>query len=183
MSGCRCGCGQPTTIAPKTRKKYGWKKGEPIPYVKGHNGRAPAELRFWAKVEGLDAEGCWLWTAGTNYGYGQFNDGVTLRPVKAHRFAWELLRGSIPEGLVIDHLCFVRACVNPWHMELVTPSENARRVRANQHTGKTHCVNGHEFTPENTYSKSLNKKRQCRACSLRSAKESRGRRRLQALLP
>lgn len=79
------------------------------------------EERFWAKVDKSRGEnGCWLWTAGrfTN-GYGQF--GLTpAHPVQAHRLAYELQVGPIPEGLTIDHLCRVPLCQNAKHMEPVT---------------------------------------------------------------
>src|SRR5438105_2573404 len=100
--------------------------------------------RFWAKVEKTDT--CWLWTASTaNGGYGAFvlNDVI----VRAHRFAYELLVGPIPEGLQLDHLCRVRHCVNPAHLEPVTQQENIRR---GERATATHCPNGHEYTPENT---------------------------------
>ena len=85
----------------------------------------PVQDRFWAKVERTDR--CWLWTAGLDaYGYGQFYlAGGTM--VKAHRFAWELELGPIPRGLTLDHLCRVRHCCRPSHLEPVTSRENVQR--------------------------------------------------------
>jgi hypothetical protein len=97
--------------------------------------------RFWAKVD--KTEGCWIWTAAkTMGGYGRFVIGRKVH--YAHRVAYELARGSIADGLTIDHLCRNKACVNPGHLEPVTGSENARRYWG------THCKRGHERTPENT---------------------------------
>lgn len=105
---------------------------------------------FWARV---DADGdCWLWTGGLDsYGYGKVHIKRTTRG--AHRVAWELLVGPIPEGLQLDHLCKVRRCVNPDHLEPVSGAENNRRSASVSalNARKTHCENGHEFTPANTY--------------------------------
>lgn len=84
------------------------------------------EERFWSKVV-RDDDGlkCWPWLASTVHGYGQINrDG---RPRMAHRVAYELLVGPIPEGLDLDHLCRTHCCVNPAHLEPVTRGENVRR--------------------------------------------------------
>lgn len=82
--------------------------------------------RFWAKVDRRSDAECWLWLAATaGAGYGQF--GANGKSVRAHRYAYEALVGPIPDGLEIDHLCNIRLCVNPGHMEPVTHAENVRR--------------------------------------------------------
>src|SRR5215831_2935549 len=83
------------------------------------------EVRFWSSVD-RRADGCWLWLGwcrGDGYGQARFRG----RMFYVHRLAWLLLRGSIPEGLHIDHLCRVKRCCNPAHLEPVTPAENSRR--------------------------------------------------------
>jgi hypothetical protein len=107
---------------------------------------------------------CWIWAKYiARTGYGQTFAGG--RVVYAHRHFYEQYVEPIPEGLQIDHLCRVRSCVNPEHLEAVTQRENILRgnslgaLRARQ----THCKHGHEFTPENTRIAS-NGTRRCRAC-------------------
>ena len=119
--------------------------------------------RFLAKIVAYP-HGCWIWQASTTHnGYGQF--WVGGRMVKAHRFAYEMFVGPIPEGLELDHLCRVRNCVNPAHMEPVTHAENVRRGESFSaiNAGKTHCPHGHAYDAENTYVKP-NGWRHCRAC-------------------
>jgi hypothetical protein len=123
----------------------------------------PHPARFWAKVQ--KTEGCWEWlgarTKAEGYGVYRLNN----RNHVAHRVAYELNIGLIPEGMQIDHLCRNRLCVNPAHMEVVTNQVN--QLRSNGAGGvnarRTHCAQGHEFTPENTY---LNPRgdRNCRTC-------------------
>ena len=109
---------------------------------------------------------CWYWALAYDVkGYGRA--WFSGRQHKAHRLVYELLIGKIPEGLELDHLCRNRLCVNPSHLEPVSHAENVRRGKAGRHhRSKTHCVNGHEYTPENTYLRPTQLKglRDCRKC-------------------
>lgn len=122
-----------------------------------------AIARFWAKVTKQD--GCWLWSGAPDaYGYSRFTL-THSKTVKAHRVAYELVVGPIPDGLVIDHLCKNRACVNPAHMEPVKSGVNVMRGDSLQakNAAKQHCPKGHPYDEENTY---VQKKgsRCCREC-------------------
>ena len=123
--------------------------------------RGTPEERFWPKVNKTDS--CWLWTASkSSDGYGGFR--LAGKMVRAHRFAYELLVGPIPDGLELDHLCRVRECVNPKHLEAVTLQENIRRGNTGKNNGnKTHCPQGHEYTEANIYI-TPEGKRHCREC-------------------
>ena len=118
--------------------------------------------RFWPKVN--KTEHCWIWTGSKDQdGYGMFSDKVNHR---AHRWLFVYLNGPIEDGMVLDHLCRNTSCVNPGHLEVVTNDENlergwGRRIK----TGLSNeCINGHEYTPNNTYINPLGRK-VCRACS------------------
>jgi hypothetical protein len=118
--------------------------------------------RFMSKVNKLPS-GCWLWHGPVNRcGYGKFT--VQRVTMAAHRFAYHNLVGPIPPELTIDHLCRNRDCVNPKHLEPVSMRENLLRGDTLQaaNARKTHCVNGHEFTKQNTRLESG--WRQCREC-------------------
>lgn len=129
------------------------------------------EDRFWEKVARSD--GCWEWLGPKTRGYGTFHvlrDGVR-RTVKAHRFAYELVKEQIPAGLEILHSCDNRGCVNPSHLSVGTRSDNMRDMVAKgrgNFAGRallTHCVHGHEFTPDNIYWTKQGH-RKCRECLL-----------------
>lgn len=124
--------------------------------------------RFWTKVRFDGAAACWEWQSCKNEdGYGRFL--VNGQNRFAHRVSYELVRGRIPDGLVIDHLCRKRDCVNPMHMEPVTPRENALRGELGLHmkersAAQTHCVHGHRLTPGNTYRQPSTGRRRCKMC-------------------
>lgn len=115
-----------------------------------------------------DDNGCWIWPFQIDRdGYGKYGSG------SAHRWTYTQVVGPIPTGLELDHLCRVRACVNPAHLEPVTHLENMRRRSALI----THCKRGQEFTPENTYLVTHGVPRRCcRACNRAAAAASRSRR-------
>jgi hypothetical protein len=123
-------------------------------------------------------DGCWEFTGCKCFGYGYIRwDGKQKR---THRVMYELLVGPIPVGTELDHLCRNRACCRPDHLEVVTTKENLRRGVgwAGQNAQKTHCVNGHEFTPENTYQQKGGWAggRGCIECRKRISRESQRRR-------
>lgn len=125
------------------------------------------ENRFWDKVDKRGPDECWNWLASVlDTGYGQFALGKKCDGgISAHRMMYQLTKGDIPQGLVIDHLCRNRKCVNPNHLEAVTQRENLMRADclAARQMRRTHCPQGHEYTPENTRMNGKNG-RMCREC-------------------
>lgn len=111
-----------------------------------------------------DAEGCWLWRGNVNnrgYGVIGWRESPTKnRGTSAHRVAYQLFKGEIPDGYEIDHLCRVILCCRPDHLEAVTPDENRRRAVA----ALTHCPHGHEYDEANTYLRPDGAGRDCRSC-------------------
>lgn len=139
----------------------------------------PIIERFWNHVQVDEESGCWLWTSFLDKdGYGVF---FTTRggEQRGHRFAYTHFVGPIPEGLVIDHLCRVRNCVNPAHLEPVTNRENILRGYL-PWANRTHCSYGHEFTPENTYRVGKHHGRKCRRCHADRERARRAARRVAA---
>jgi hypothetical protein len=126
--------------------------------------------RFWNRVEKTDE--CWIWRGPTSSvtGYGVF--AVTGSSLGAHRAAYLDARGPIDLGLVLDHLCRNKRCVNPEHLEPVTPRENTLRSPI---VCPPACSKGHPFTPENTrmyMSGNGTRTRHCLTCGRERAKRS-----------
>ncbi|KKL53690.1 hypothetical protein LCGC14_2272920 [marine sediment metagenome] len=112
----------------------------------------------------IDALGCTVWRRyRTPSGYGLIAVGRKSR--RAHKVAYELAKGPVPEGLELDHLCRNRACIDPEHLEAVTHRVNVLRGVSPSAVSarKTECIRGHEFTEANTLWTS-DGRRDCRAC-------------------
>lgn len=123
--------------------------------------------RFWAKCIPEPNSGCWLWLAsvdGSGYGHLKGEGGRKAPTVKAHRVAYEALVGPIPRGLHIDHLCRVRTCCNPAHLEPVTNRVNVLRgvSFAATNVNKAVCPSGHAYDDVNT--RWYQGRRYCREC-------------------
>jgi hypothetical protein len=125
---CHCGCGEKTRIPIYNNKSRGQIKGVPLKYIRFHHAKGHGRPQtYTAKNLGFHSP-CWIWQGTVErdgYGRAYINGKKEL----AHRAIYKQKHGTIPAGFVLDHLCRVRACVNPDHLEVVTIAENIRRGR------------------------------------------------------
>lgn len=155
---CQCGCGTRTGLYTKTMS--GHVRGQPRKYLAGHHMKLKDP---WV----INAEtGCWLWQGFIDpggYGTRGHRGGKSSM---AHRRVYEERKGAIPFGLQLDHLCKVRHCVNPDHMEPVTPKINTLRSEGITalSSRKTHCKQGHSLPPELQFNVSQGFHRRCKVC-------------------
>jgi hypothetical protein len=140
----------------------------------------PSVLHRLLTTVDVTAEGCWLLPAFNGNGYARvrFRENGKRTQVAAHRYVYAALIGPIPCGLQLDHLCRVRNCVNPMHLEPVTSRENLLRgaTIAARNAAKSECMHGHPFTTENIV-RTKSGGRDCRECGRRRVREFRARQR------
>lgn len=128
--------------------------------------------RFEEKYIPVTESGCWLWIAYIDQsprgGYGRF--ALNGRAERAHRVAYELYREKIPKGMTLDHLCRVRSCVNPDHLEIVSMNENRSRgiSPSANYARRMYCNAGHSLVGNNAYMRPDGGRR-CRKCKLENA--------------
>lgn len=120
--------------------------------------------RIYEKIEPVPESGCWIWLGATKgeEEYGRIYIGK--QRFTLHKLMYELLVGPVPDGLVLDHLCRVRCCINPYHLEPVTDAVNIYRGKAPGiiRMGSAHCVKGHPWDGKNT--RVHGERRFCRSC-------------------
>lgn len=128
---------------------------------------------MWYNISMINTDDCWLYAKYTNKGYGQIYYQGKRHLV--HRIMYENFAGAIPEGYQIDHLCRVPTCINPKHLEAVTPRENYLRglSPAAQAARRKLCPKGHKYTAVNWGKR----KRRCRTCDAQWQKDYQKRKR------
>jgi hypothetical protein len=146
--------------------------------------KSASEL-FWPRVETGWTDQCWEWTGPTlKNGYGQFGSGKNRgMSTLAHRASYTMIKGDPGDDMQVDRLCHNKACVNPQHLEAVTPQINTQRARSdgligecrNGNQGKTRCPEDHPYSGENLIIR--RGKRHCRECGRKAAREYQRRKR------
>lgn len=179
--------GQPGYVSPNKGRKRDPKHVAAALAARMQNSRS-IEERFWEKVEKRGPDECWPWVGAiTSRNYGQMythTDGTKMVRDLAHRLAWIIEHGSIPDSLVIDHKCKNTRCVNTRHLRPVTQRDNStiyakETTPARINRAATHCKHGHEFTAANTMSvRRWPNARNCKACSVLHARAEKWAKRL-----
>jgi len=116
---CHCGCGNKTTLAKQSKKTENIKKGDQNKYIKQHHRRlSPLDYI-------INEKGCWVWQKSKFQGYGVTSKNG--KNIQAHRLYYQKKYGELPKGVILDHLCRNRSCVNYDHLEPVTYAVNIQR--------------------------------------------------------
>jgi hypothetical protein len=128
--------------------------------------------RFMQKVD-FRAGQCWLWTGAKSHGYGSFY--INGRLVRAHRYAYTLFVGSIPEGMDLHHICNVTDCVNPKHLEPLSSKDHMEKTPGIWHNRyKNQCPKGHP------YDSLYQGQRKCRECNKQNNRALRARKKMRS---
>lgn len=174
------GCGRATEARGWCSKHYlRWRKhGDPL-VTHGADRELPVHLRVLARVN--FGGPCWEYEGSLDqkgYGWISWRESGRSFTRRAHRVVYEGLVRPLDEGETLDHLCRNRACVDPDHLEPVTVGENVLRGYSPPalNARRTHCVNGHELTPDNVYRRpSRPEHRSCRTCHRLARRKARRR--------
>lgn len=140
------------------------------------------DLRFLSRIK-INSNDCWEFkNIHKSTGYGRFS--VNNNPTLAHRFSYALFNGDLIKGMMIDHVCRNRKCVNPEHLRQVTPVQNVFENSENiviANKNKTHCKKGHELKEGNIYYIDNGKERRCRICEIERVKARNLRKKMELL--
>ena len=136
--------------------------------------------RFLAFVMPVTESGCWIWTGSCDRkGYGRFT--LPGHSSLAHRISFELYKSVIPFNMCLDHLCHVRCCVNPDHLQIVGHKETVTQGGSGYRLktqSQTHCKIGHPLSEAYTFIQNSGMRRQCRICRAKTARRYRLRKKL-----
>lgn len=150
---CHCGCGEKAPIAKRTYKYRGVRAGEPFRFIAGHAPRVQYSKRFWDKVDIGGQDECWEWNRHRfANGYGSFHKSVQERHALAHRVAYELANGPIPDGLYVLHQCDNPACCNPAHLSVGTQYDNMADAVNRDRTRQGEAVTASVLTANDVHS-------------------------------